>query len=218
MDRVRGEIAGPATASAGDVDDPHARRERILDAAERRFSQRPYDAVSMEDLARSAGVSTGLLYYHFGSKRGLFAEVVRRAVARLRAHMEPDPEMSAPEQARQALRRYLDHVESQGAGFVALLRRGIGADSEVVAVVDDLRRQTATWLAAGAGLDLAHPGVGIVLAGWPNYVEAAALAWHDARRDEQTPEREAILDALYQVLEAVVAAAHRVTREPAGSP
>ena len=39
--------------------DPGQRRDQILDAANALFAQRPYDAVSIEDIARAAGVTRG---------------------------------------------------------------------------------------------------------------------------------------------------------------
>jgi len=50
----------------------------ILDAAEIRFAEAGYDAVSMRDVAEGAGVPLGLINYHFGSKQRLFEAVIAR--------------------------------------------------------------------------------------------------------------------------------------------
>jgi AcrR family transcriptional regulator len=55
-------------------------RVAILDAAEALFSEHGFDAVTMRQAARLAGVDSALLHYYFGDKRGLFDAVfLRRA-------------------------------------------------------------------------------------------------------------------------------------------
>ncbi|MFB6398450.1 TetR/AcrR family transcriptional regulator [Polymorphospora lycopeni] len=56
-----------------------ATREAVLTAAVRRFAQHGFAATNMRDIAREAGVSTGLIYQHHASKDELFTEVVTRA-------------------------------------------------------------------------------------------------------------------------------------------
>ncbi len=54
------------------------RSEQLLDLAERLFAERGFQAASMDELARRAGVSKPVIYDHFGSKEQLFATCVRR--------------------------------------------------------------------------------------------------------------------------------------------
>jgi AcrR family transcriptional regulator len=55
-----------------------ARRDRILDAAERLFAQRGFHGVSIRDITGIAGVDVALVNYHFGSKQGLLEAVFLR--------------------------------------------------------------------------------------------------------------------------------------------
>ena len=48
--------------------DPEHRREQILDAADWLFAERAYDAVSIEDVAKAAGVTRGLVHHDFGGR------------------------------------------------------------------------------------------------------------------------------------------------------
>jgi len=52
------------------------------------FGQRGYDAVGVAELAAAAGVTTGSLYHHFGSKLGLYGFVRAEAEQRLLDRME----------------------------------------------------------------------------------------------------------------------------------
>jgi len=68
-----------------DLDQPAARvrvrRERILEAALSVFSQRGYEAASMDEIAEAVGLSKAALYGHFANKVALFLEVLHHARA-----------------------------------------------------------------------------------------------------------------------------------------
>lgn len=54
-------------------------RQDLLDAALTVFSQKGYTATRLEDVAQSAGVTRGAIYYHFGSKAELFSALIEEA-------------------------------------------------------------------------------------------------------------------------------------------
>jgi len=58
-------------------------RQRILEQAQRLFTAHGYDGVSIRDIAQACGLSNAVLYYHFGSKRNLYFEVLREHIAAL---------------------------------------------------------------------------------------------------------------------------------------
>src|SRR3954470_24483153 len=49
--------------------------ERILQAAERLFSERGIDAVSLREITTAAGVNSAAAHYHFGSKEAVLEEL-----------------------------------------------------------------------------------------------------------------------------------------------
>ncbi|ANS78177.1 Transcriptional regulator, TetR family [Serinicoccus hydrothermalis] len=57
---------------------PRDRRDRILRAAGRAFSERGYHAVAMEDIAAAEGITASALYRHFPHKYALFLECATR--------------------------------------------------------------------------------------------------------------------------------------------
>lgn len=57
-------------------------RGAILAAAERLFAARGYEAATIQEIARGAGVSRGAPAYFFGSKRALYCAVVDGALER----------------------------------------------------------------------------------------------------------------------------------------
>lgn len=77
---------------------PEEKRELLLGAARRLFSSQGFKATSTAQIAEEAGVSEGVLFHHFGSKRNLFdcvadafvAEGVRSSVDGDLAEMTPE--------------------------------------------------------------------------------------------------------------------------------
>src|SRR5437588_12078323 len=57
-------------------------RERIVEAAARRFRERGFDGIGVADLMKEAGLTHGGFYGHFSSKEDLIAEASARALTR----------------------------------------------------------------------------------------------------------------------------------------
>ncbi len=51
------------------------RREQILDAALRVFAKKGFAKATNKDIAREAGITTGLIYHYFASKEGLLKAI-----------------------------------------------------------------------------------------------------------------------------------------------
>jgi len=66
---------------------PGTAKARLVEAAIHQFEMAGYDAVNVTELASKAGVTTGALYHHFGSKLELYLvvrnEMERRIVERM---------------------------------------------------------------------------------------------------------------------------------------
>ena len=60
--------------------DAAATREAILEAATRRFATQGYERAGVREVAADAGVTAALVNRYFGSKEGLFAEVIACAL------------------------------------------------------------------------------------------------------------------------------------------
>ncbi|HZZ61208.1 MAG TPA: TetR/AcrR family transcriptional regulator [Roseiarcus sp.] len=66
---------------AGSRHDGGAKRRQIMDGARAAFLAAGFDGASMNDIARSAGVSKGTLYAYFNSKDELFEAIIRAEYA-----------------------------------------------------------------------------------------------------------------------------------------
>jgi len=61
-----------------------AGKQRILEVAEKLFTEHGYRDVSIRNIASACEVTNAALYYHFSSKAALFDEVMELHAARLR--------------------------------------------------------------------------------------------------------------------------------------
>ena len=64
------------------------RYDAILDAARTAFAERSYEAVSIAQIARAAGISDGLVYHYFRDKRDLLFHVLRTFYERIMVDLE----------------------------------------------------------------------------------------------------------------------------------
>ena len=82
-------------------------RAALFRAAALEFAERGYDAAGTDRIATRARVNKAMLYYHFGSKAELYAEVVRDMVGAVGARVRAiaDGPGSAEAQARRVDQR-----------------------------------------------------------------------------------------------------------------
>ena len=64
------------------------RREEILDATVEQVQQRGFGSTRVGDVAQALGISSGLVFYHFGTKDKLFAAALEHAADRDLARLE----------------------------------------------------------------------------------------------------------------------------------
>ena len=83
------------TESADLVTKSEARMERVLDAAGELLLRWGYQRVTIDEIARHAGIGKGTVYLHFPNKDALFLTLLlraqRRSIARLLAEIRADP-------------------------------------------------------------------------------------------------------------------------------
>ena len=72
----RATISRRVTVRAGNVGSTfHPRRDELLAAAAKVFSERGYEAASLREICADAGILAGSMYHHFRSKEDLFVSV-----------------------------------------------------------------------------------------------------------------------------------------------
>jgi AcrR family transcriptional regulator len=198
-----------------------ARREQLVALGIEIFSERPYDEVSIDAIAAAAGISKGLLYHYFPSKRDFYVAVIRSAADEMQALTVPDPALAPRDRLAAALERYLEYVETHARGYATVLRAGIGSDPAVAEIVEEVRVAMVERLLDD--LPVTPPGeeppvaLRVAVRGWVGFVEAASLDWLEHRGLGRPDLREMLIAALGGAVSAAAGADSRVLTEAAAA-
>lgn len=170
--------------------DTGRRREQLLGVGAELFAQRTYDDVGIERVAEFAGVSRGLLYHYFPTKRDFFAAVVRTEGERLLQLTVTAPGPSAAERFQSALDAFLTHARERPQGFRAFHRAAAHGDPAIRRIHDDtlavLERRVLDELLAtgeaargpdGPGGARASARLRLAVRGWLAFLVTVCLEW-----------------------------------------
>ncbi|MFI0238528.1 TetR/AcrR family transcriptional regulator [Streptomyces sp. NPDC016845] len=184
------------------------RREQLLSVGARLFAQDPYDDVWIEQVAEIAGVSRGLLYHYFPTKRDFFAAVVRRESDRMLRLTAAVPGVPARDQISTGLDTFLEFVASHAQGFRAFHRAEATGDVAVRAVYQEglaaHEEQIRAALAADPQLvdRLPEPAaLRLAVRGWLAFLVAVCLDWLDEPQLTREQVRDLCARALLGALE-----------------
>jgi AcrR family transcriptional regulator len=163
------------------------RREQLLAAALEVFGGRGYHGTSIDDIARRAGVSKGLIYEHFGSKKELHESLLEAHVQELFARLSEAAGTDAPgeERLRAGVDAFLAFVEQRREGWRLLFRDA--ADPDLAELVQRLQAQaTAAIAELIAAEPAARPHAGgpeleMIAQQLSGAVQALANWWYDHR-------------------------------------
>ncbi|MFG2191879.1 TetR/AcrR family transcriptional regulator [Streptomyces sp. NPDC048639] len=129
------------------------RRTLILQAATRVIARRGVRGLRVEELAAEAGVSTALIYYHFGGRAGLMRHTLEFISNRAERYTEPE---ACPESEPRAHLEEMLLLELQEAPDVVENSTAWG-ELRATAVFDpslreQLRESTEEWIEYATGL------------------------------------------------------------------
>jgi AcrR family transcriptional regulator len=145
----------------------NAKRRQILDGARTVFMSQGFDAASMGEIARAAGVSKGTLYVYFESKEDLFEAIVHQ---QCEAQAEGLFDLSSDHEGIEAVLTRL------GIGFVTFLCSADKASPlrTVIAIADRMPEIGKKFYESGPAC-----GIAMLAAYIKRQVEAGALAVDD---------------------------------------
>ena len=161
------------------------RRRQLVGIGLRMLTTVPIHQLSIDAVATEAGISRGLLFHYFPTKRDFYIAVMRAAGRRLLRQTRPDPALPPPDQLRQLLTAYVAFVERRRDAYISWVRGAAGGDTFVVEVYDETRAElTARVVALVDGAD------SFVVHAWWAYVEDLTIEWAG------TPQRRFSADTL----------------------
>jgi AcrR family transcriptional regulator len=187
---------------------PDARRDHILDAAGIVFANRPYVEVALGDVAREAGVSRSLVSHYFGSKRGLFVEVMRAFAAAAPEAVRTDRNLPVEEMVAANVEAWLDVAEEHRQTAIAMAGIGaLGRDPELQALVEGIREQVVDRILVNHfGTTDVPRELRLALRAYSGLYEVAVSEWLHAGRMTRDEVRILITRGLFAILRDVVPA------------
>ena len=184
------------------------RREQILAAATALFRAAHYEDVSLDDVAERAGVTRGLINHHFGTKRELYLEVLRRFID---VDLIPVPEYVQGATLRQRLQEsvdgwvaVIDESRDMALGFLRL--QGVG-DPEIRALMEQTRERSAHRICQVIGLgpvDALTPERMAQLRILEAIAEAAIVQWLEYDRLTKEQVRALVVEAFETAAERML--------------
>jgi AcrR family transcriptional regulator len=178
------------------------RREHLLHVGVELVGRHGTADISIEEIARAAGVSKGLLYHYFPTKTDFFVAVLARSQAEMDRELARDPDLSPLEQFDHNLDGFLGFVEAHAEGYLAVVNAR-GREPRVQQLVEERRRRRVEELVAlaaaldGVPRDVARtPLLVAAIEGWIGFTEGVIIRWlHDLELS-----REEVHDLLRAVL------------------
>jgi AcrR family transcriptional regulator len=125
------------------------RRAQLLEVARRAFGTSGFHAVSMEAVAKEAGVTKPILYDHFSSKKDLYLALIDADLAVLHDSVRQalDSPIGNRERIRASFEAYFDFVDEEADGFRLLMQETVGAERDFRERVERVRDQILSEVA-----------------------------------------------------------------------
>jgi AcrR family transcriptional regulator len=120
-----------------------ARREHILDAAERCFAHAGFHRTTMQDICKEAGVSPGALYVYFTNKEDLIAGICERDRAEF---AERFAQLAEAPNFMEALEQLGNHYFEQEPAYKKLMCIEIGLESTRNPRVGEIQRSVDAFV------------------------------------------------------------------------
>jgi AcrR family transcriptional regulator len=184
---------------------PEKRRAQLIDLGVEMLATRRLDELSVELIAKAAGISRGLLFHYFPSKQEFHLEVARAAAAEMIRRTEPDTSQTPVDALRGALTSFMDYVQENPDNYKSLVRGAASGDATMRGIFDETRStmaQRTLDVLTTIGLEVS-PRMRLAIAGWVAYVEECVVRWIDTR----TISRDELLEMLVKSLPAVALSA-----------
>jgi AcrR family transcriptional regulator len=107
--------------------DPEARKDELIETAERLFLEKGYDSTAVGDIVKAVGVAQGTFYYHFKSKEDVLGAIIIKsleAVGRVITDTVNRTDLTAPEKLSAVIGVAFDTITGKQGLLESLHRPG----------------------------------------------------------------------------------------------
>jgi AcrR family transcriptional regulator len=128
------------------------RRAQLVQIGLELLPTTPVQELTIDEVARRAGISRSLLFHYFATKRDYYTAVTRAAADLLWAHLVPPPGTPSAQLVTGMLDRYVAWVETYRETHLAFVRGAAGGDPWVSEVYEETRARLVDVALEALGL------------------------------------------------------------------
>jgi AcrR family transcriptional regulator len=185
------------------------RRAQLVEIGLELLPTTPVHELTIDEVARRAGISRSLLFHYFATKAEYYTAVMNAAAAVLRDHVVPRPGTPLTGQLPGMLDRFVAWVEIYRDSYVAFVRGAHAGDPDMAEVYEQTREELVEVALAAVPLPDGVRQRQLVRA-WFAFAEDLVLQW----TREPTMTREELLDLIVEVLAGLTVRAEGPTPSP----
>ncbi|MER7246706.1 TetR/AcrR family transcriptional regulator [Kribbella sp. NPDC000426] len=157
------------------------RKKQLVKIGLMMLRDKPIHELSIDAIAGQAGISRGLLFHYFPSKRDYYVAVISAAGRRLLRVTKPDGSLAPEDQLREMLTQFVAFIERRRTAYISFVRGAAGGDDFAVEVYDETRagltKRVLTYIGTPEVADEPKSLDYLRIHAWLSYAEDLAIEW-----------------------------------------
>jgi AcrR family transcriptional regulator len=178
------------------------RRRQLIGIGLSKLVEKPIQDLSIDEVAGEAGISRGLLFHYFPTKRDFYRACIEAAGRRILRNTRPDPDLPPREQVAEMVRLFVRQIDRRRDFYLSLLHGNGAADVSLVEVYDAIWDEATDRVLTALALPASTQPV---VHAWWAYVEDQALGWSAVPAVRRTRELGDLVDHCVRALDALTA-------------
>jgi AcrR family transcriptional regulator len=183
------------------------RRKQLIRIGLMMLRTQPIHELSIDDVAGQAGISRGLLFHYFPSKRDYYVAVISAAGRRLLRVTKPDESLPPDQQLREMLIQFVAFISRRRTAYISFVRGAAGGDDFAVEVYDKTRagltKRILTYLGEPEIAEDPASTEYLRVHAWLAYAEDLAIEWSGLPEEDRPYSDEHLVTHAIEALQAL---------------
>jgi AcrR family transcriptional regulator len=180
------------------------RKKQLVRIGLMMLRDQPIHELSVDAIAAEAGISRGLLFHYFPSKRDYYLAVIAAAGRRLLRVTKPDETLAPDQQLREMLVQFVAFIARRRTAYISFVRGAAGGDDFAVEVYDETRaglsKRILTYLGTPEVADEPASREYLRIHAWLSYAEDLAIEWSGLPESDRPYTADELVDHTIEAL------------------
>ena len=180
------------------------RKKQLVKIGLMMLRDKPIHELSIDAIAGQAGISRGLLFHYFPSKRDYYVAVISAAGRRLLRVTKPDESLPDDDKLREMLVQFVAFIERRRPAYISFVRGAAGGDDFAVKVYDETRagltKRVLTYLGTPEVADDTASAEYLRIHAWLAYAEDLAIEWSGLPEEDRPYTADYLIDHAIEAL------------------